>query len=175
MIKAYAVLAPDSVYNSCRLVEKGDCINPKKGEWTGVNTSTEKMTGGRVNRVFLHSIFRHPHTSCSCFQNVAWHITEVDGIAIMHRKYVGPSPGAMTWIQLANMVVGRQYPKGAAAMGTAYLRSPKFLQADGGYERIVWLTSQLKSSASNAIPEHLRSSIATEKYAYRARKSNGRR
>ena len=162
MLKAYAVLAPSSVFNPCQLVEKGECLDPTRGEYSGVNQSTFERTGGRVCRVFLHSIFGHPHTACSCFQNVAYYIPEVDGIAIMDRGYKGVAPGNMTWTRLANMVAGKQYGGGAATIATQYLKSPKFLQADGGYRRVVWMTETLKLFAKDVIPEEHRERIATE-------------
>lgn len=136
-----------------------------KGEYTGVNASTERRTEDRVKRVYLHTIFEHPHTSCSCFQNIAYYIPELDGIAIMNRGYQGKAPGGVTWTTLANKVAGRQYQGGAATIATKYLHSPKFLQADGGYKRVVWMTERLKTFAGDAIPEKYRNRIATEKDA----------
>jgi acetyl-CoA decarbonylase/synthase complex subunit beta len=165
MLKAYAVLAPDSTYNPCTLIEKGECLDPNRGEYSGVNRSTYNRTKGRVNRVFLHSIFDYPHTACSCFQNVAYYVPEVDGIAIMDRSYKGKGPGEMTWTKLANMVAGRQYRDGAAPIATQYLKSVKFLKADGGYKRVVWMTDKLKTFAKESIPEKYGKRIATEKNA----------
>jgi acetyl-CoA decarbonylase/synthase complex subunit beta len=165
MLKAYAVLAPCSTYNPCTLIEKGECLDDVKGEYVGVNAFTDVRTGGMVNRVFLHSIFEYPHTACSCFQNVAYYIPEVDGIAIVDRSYKGIAPGGMTWTNLANKVAGRQYVDGAAPMATKYLKSTKFLQGDGGYRRVVWMTETLKSFAGESIPEVYRERIATEKTA----------
>lgn len=163
MLKAYAVLAPGDTFNPCTLIEKGDCIDPLRGEYSGVNASTFSRTDGLVERVYLHSIFGYPHTACSCFQNVAYYIPEVDGIAIMDRGYKGEAPGGMTWTRLANMVAGRQCHEGAATMATQYLRSTKFLQADGGYERVVWMTETLKNFAGDSISEEDRTRIKTEK------------
>jgi acetyl-CoA decarbonylase/synthase complex subunit beta len=161
-LKANAVLNPGDVYDKCVLVEVGECLDPVRGEYLGVNLSTEERTEGRVSRVFLHSIFGSPHTACSCFQNAVYHIPEVDGIAIMNRGFEGEAPGGMTWTRLGNMLAGRQYKGGAATVATAYLRSRKFLQADGGYERVVWMSDFLKKAAGGAIPQALRGSIATE-------------
>lgn len=161
-LKANAVLNPGDVYDQCVLVEAGECLDPVRGEYLGVNLSTEERTEGRVSRVFLHSIFGSPHTACSCFQNAVYHIPEVDGIAIMNRGFEGEAPGGMTWTKLGNMLAGRQYKGGAATIATAYLRSRKFLQADGGYERVIWMSDFLKKVAGDAIPQELRGSIATE-------------
>jgi acetyl-CoA decarbonylase/synthase complex subunit beta len=86
----------------------------------------------------------------------------VDGLAIMNRGFEGNAPRDMTWTKLGNLLAGRQYRGGAATIATAYLRSWKFLQADGGYERVVWMSEFLKKAAGDAIPSKLRSSIATE-------------
>jgi acetyl-CoA decarbonylase/synthase complex subunit beta len=160
-LKANAVLNPGDVYDQCTMVEVGECLDTVRGEYRGVNVSTEERTEGRVSRVFFHSIFGFPHTACSCFQNVVYYIPEVDGLAIMNRGFKGEAPGCMTWTKLGNLLAGRQYERGAA-IATAYLHSRKFLQADGGYERVVWMSDFLKNTAGNAIPKALRGSIATE-------------
>ena len=165
MLKAYAVLAPNNTYNPCQLIEKGECLDPIKGEYVGVNKSTEDRTNGITRRIFLHSLFEYPHTACSCFQNIAYYIPELDGIAIMDRGFKGKSPGDWTWTKLANLVAGGQYQKGAASIATGYLRSPKFLQADGGYSRIVWMSEKLLYFSKDMIPEKHLKHIGTEKDA----------
>ncbi len=47
-------------------------------------------------------------------------------------------------------------------MAIEYMRSRKFLQADGGWERIVWLPKDAKKRIEDAIPEGLHERIATE-------------
>jgi len=165
VLKAQALLAPGNPYYNCTLIEKGELIDPEKGEYSGVNKATSERTKGRVERVFLHSVFGHPHTACSCFQNVAYYIPELDGIALVHRKYSGEAPGGWTWSKLANNVAGYQNPDGFTTFATMYLKSSKFFQADGGYDRVVWMTNTLKTIAGDSIPEDRRSRIATEKEA----------
>lgn len=125
------------------VVPKGDLLNSIKGEYTGVNTSAEVLTEGRTKRVFLHSIFEHPHTACSCFQGVAFYIKEVDGIGLMDRAFKGVAPDGRSWEDLANAAAGKQ-SSGYAAFSRDYLKSRKFLQADGGWNRIVWMPQELK-------------------------------
>jgi acetyl-CoA decarbonylase/synthase complex subunit beta len=161
-LKAQAILAPASVYNPSQIIEKGQRLNELKGEYEGVNTSTAERTDGRVTRVFLHSIFDFPHTACSCFQNIAFYMPEVDGIGLMHRGYSGSAPNEATWNRLANLIAGRQYEEGAVSFSVNYLKSPKFVQGDGGWDRVVWITEYLKKAAGEAIPNHLKKSIATE-------------
>ncbi|MBT3283919.1 hypothetical protein HOJ44_06890 [Candidatus Bathyarchaeota archaeon] len=165
ILKAQALLAPGNPYYNCTLIEKGELIDPERGEYSGINKATSERTKGRVERVYLHSIFQHPHTACSCFQNVAYYIPELDGIALVHRNYSGEAPGGWTWSKLANNVAGYQNPDGFTTFATMYLKSSKFFQADGGYDRVVWMTSKLKTIAGDSIPEERSSRIATEKEA----------
>ena len=45
------------------------------------------------------------------------------------------------------------------------MKSKKFLKGDGGYDRVVWMTQNLKRIAGDAIPTELWDGIATEKDA----------
>jgi acetyl-CoA decarbonylase/synthase complex subunit beta len=161
-VKAQAILAPNSVYNPSQLIKKGRFLDLVRGEYEGVNRSTAKRTGGRVTRVYLHSLFNYPHTACSCFQNIAFYMPTVDGIGLMHRGYTGKAPNGSTWTALANKIAGRQYQAGAASFAVGYLKSPKFLQGDGGWDRVVWITANLKKVAEEVIPLHLQDSLATD-------------
>jgi acetyl-CoA decarbonylase/synthase complex subunit beta len=163
ILKARALLAPDSVYNPNQIIPKGELLDEVRGEYSGINESTAKRTWGRTQRVYLHSIFNHPHTACSCFQNVAYYIPEVDGIALVSRNFEGATPGGYDWNNLANRVAGYQNREGFASFATMYLYSPKFFKADGGFRRIVWMTDKLKKIAGRAIPKEMRDKIATEK------------
>lgn len=165
IMKADALLAPNDVYNKNSEIPKGELFDSAKGEYSGVNSYVRDRTEGRVDKVFMHSVFDHPHTACSCFQNIVFYIPEVDGIGLMDRKYDGEAPGGWTWQRLGNNVAGYQNTEGFGTFGTLYLKSEKFFQADGGYARAVWMTSSLKSIAGDAIPEERKGKIATEKDA----------
>jgi acetyl-CoA decarbonylase/synthase complex subunit beta len=162
ILKAQALLAPDSVYNPSQVIEKGELLDKALGEYSGVNESTAERTWNRTQRVYLHSIFKHPHTACSCFQNVAYYIPEVDGIALVNRNFNGDTPGGYNWTNLANRVAGYQNKKGFATFANMYMHSPKFFQADGGFKRVVWMTDFLKKIAGRSIPMGLKDKIADE-------------
>jgi len=125
-------------------VKKGRCIDEAKGEFAGANAAVRRLTEGRTARVFLHSIFEHPHTACSCFQGVSFYIAEVDGIGLIDVAYKGRTPDDRNWDDIANGAAGKQSP-GYAAFGREYLRSRKFLQGDGGWQRVVWMPRALKA------------------------------
>jgi hypothetical protein len=67
------------------LFSKGATIDESTGEYAGVNRIYAEMTGGKLQRVQLHSLRQCPPTSCGCFQNLAFWIEPVGGIGIMSR------------------------------------------------------------------------------------------
>ncbi|MFQ5801052.1 MAG: CO dehydrogenase/CO-methylating acetyl-CoA synthase complex subunit beta, partial [Candidatus Hydrothermarchaeales archaeon] len=146
-------------------VKKGEILDPVKGEYSGVNEATEKKTGGAVTKVYLHSIFDYPHTSCGCFEAIAFYIPEVDGIGVVHRNFKGTTPFGIPFSTMAGQTGGGQQLEGFAGIAIEYIRSPKFFIADGGHERLVWLPKELKERFHDDIPESVRDKFATEENA----------
>jgi len=144
------------------VIPKGEVIDAEKGEFSGINEYVQEKSNGDIERVWLHSIFDYPHTSCGCFEAIAFYIPEVDGIGIVHRDYQGVTPFGIPFSTMAGQVGGGVQSQGFLGISIAYLRSPKFLQADGGWERIVWMPSELKERVSEVIPEDMRDKIPTE-------------
>jgi acetyl-CoA decarbonylase/synthase complex subunit beta len=151
-------------------IKKGDIIDSVKGEYSGVNEMTLKKSGGAVGKIFLHSIFGHPHTSCGCFEAIAFYIPEVDGIGVVHRNFKGTTfkgttPFGIPFSTMAGQTGGGQQLEGFAGIAIEYVRSPKFFIADGGHERLVWIPKDLKERFFEDIPEGVRDKIATEEEA----------
>ncbi|MCS4541919.1 MAG: CO dehydrogenase/CO-methylating acetyl-CoA synthase complex subunit beta [Euryarchaeota archaeon] len=146
-------------------VEKGNLLDPIRGEYEGVNKVVEKRSGGSVKRFFLHSIFSFPHTSCGCFEAIAFYIPEVDGIGVVTRDFNGLTPFGIPFSTMAGQAGGGVQISGFTGIGTEYFRSKKFFQADGGYNRLVWLPKIFKERIKDAIPPTLYDKIATEETA----------
>lgn len=143
-------------------VQKGEVLDVIKGEYTGVNEVVAETSGGETERCYLHSMFGYPHTSCGCFESLAFYIPEVDGIGVVHREHPGDTPIGVPFSGLAAQTGGGRQGEGIMGMAIEYMRSRKFLQADGGWDRIVWLPKSVKEMVEDAIPEELREKIATE-------------
>jgi len=146
-------------------VPKGECLDPIAGEYSGVNEFAKQESGGAIERVKLHSFFDHPHTSCGCFEVVGFYMPEVDGIGFVHRGYPDPAPNGLTFSTMAGQTGGGKQVVGFLGIGMAYFRSKKFLQADGGWYRVVWMPKELKEKVLKYIPEDMRDKIATEEDA----------
>ncbi len=138
--------------NCCTVVPLGREIDPVKGEYEGLNEFVRRATNGRMERVFLHSVRDYPHSSCGCFYALAWWSEEMGGIGVMQRGFSGAAPDGSTWNSLSNRAGGKQQP-GITGVAIGYMRSPKFLQGDGGWGAVKWMTRKLKEELREAVPE----------------------
>jgi acetyl-CoA decarbonylase/synthase complex subunit beta len=143
-------------------VKKGECLDPIKGEYSGCNELAVVKSLGSYERVYLHSAFEHPHTSCGCFQAICFYIPEADAFGIVHRDFVGNTVIGIPFSTMAGQTSGGRQVEGSLGIALEYLRSPKFIQADGGLCRVVWMPKELKERYKEAIPEDLYDKIATE-------------
>ena len=146
-------------------IGKGKVLDDFKGEYDNVNTVVSEKSQGTVERVYLHSVFEFPHTSCGCFEAVAFYIPELDGIGIVDRDFKGETPLGIPFSAMAGQCSGGKQVEGFTGLSLEYMRSPKFLQADGGYSRIIWLPKEIKESVIDYIPEELKDKIPTEEEA----------
>jgi acetyl-CoA decarbonylase/synthase complex subunit beta len=144
-------------------IEKGQCLEPEKGEYTGVDESAKKRSFGEVNRVYLYSAFTYPHTSCGCFEGIAFYIPEVDGFGIVTRSYREPTVNGLAFSTMADSTGGGRQIDGFHGISLEYMRSPKFISADGGYARVVWMPADLKEMMKPFIPPEVFEKIPTEK------------
>jgi acetyl-CoA decarbonylase/synthase complex subunit beta len=143
-------------------IEKGTCIDQEKGEYEGVNESAKKRSMGEVNRVWLYSAFGYPHTSCGCFEGIAFYIPEVDGFGIVLRGFRDVTVNGLAFSTMADSTAGGRQVDGFHGISLEYMRSRKFMDADGGYDRVVWMPQETKERLRSFIPESVFSAIATE-------------
>jgi acetyl-CoA decarbonylase/synthase complex subunit beta len=132
-------------------IPKGELIDPIKGEYSGVNAVEAEKSLGNYNRVYLYSAFEHPHTSCGCFEAIVYYIPETDAFGVVHREYKGETVIGETFSHMAGETSGGKQIEGRLGTGLQQLRSPKFIQADGGLARIVWMPKELKERFKDAL------------------------
>ncbi len=143
-------------------IEKGECLDPEKGEYTGINTTLKEKTLGEIKRVWLYTAFDYPHTSCGCFEAVAFYIPEVDGLGIVDRGFKEATVNGLPFSTLADSTAGGRQVDGFHGISIEYMRSPKFLQVNGGWNRIVWMPAAVKERVKDFIPKEVADKIATE-------------
>lgn len=146
-------------------INKGKVIDEIGGEYSGVNEIASSLSSGEYERIKLHSFFEYPHTSCGCFEVVGFYIPEVDGIGWVDRDFAGTAPNGLTFSTMAGQTGGGKQIVGFLGIGINYFRSPKFIQADGGWNRVVWMPKKLKYMVSGDIPDDIIDKIPTEEDA----------
>lgn len=143
-------------------LDKGEAIDAVAGEYASINEMAEKRSGGEYTRMALYTFFDAPHTSCGCFETIGFYMPEVDGIGIVDRDHKGATPNGLPFSTMAGQTGGGKQIVGFLGMGILYYLSDKFLQADGGWRRIVWMPKGLKERVKEGISEEMFDKIASE-------------
>ena len=143
-------------------VPKGDIIDPVRGEYRGADKLAQEKSMGTYDRVFLHSAFGYPHTSCGCFQAICFYIPEVDAFGIVNRDFEGDTVVGSPFTEMAGDTSGGRQVEGYLGIALEYLRSPSFLKADGGWYRIAWMPRVIQEMYRDACPMDLQGKIASE-------------
>ncbi len=134
-------------------VEKGRCIDATIGEWEKINEFVRRESHGTVDRVSLYSIMDAPMTSCGCFECILAMLPEANGFMIVNREYTGMTPLGMEFSTLAGTVGGGHQTPGFLGVGRRYVISRKFISADGGLPRLVWMPKELKEDLAEGLQE----------------------
>ena len=143
-------------------IEKGEMLDAEKGEFTGINETIKQKTLGAVDRVWMYTGFGYPHTSCGCFEAMAFYIPEVEGYGIVDRGFKGVTVNGLPFSTLADSGAGGRQVDGFHGISIEYMRSPKFLEADGGWDRVVWMPQSVKDRVVEFMPDAAKTNIATE-------------
>jgi len=137
-------------------ISKGNCIEPTIGQWDKVNAFVVKASGGNVERMSQYSMITDPMTSCGCFECIAAVLPSTGGIMIVNREYPEMTPCGMKFSTLAGTVGGGQQTPGFIGHSKHYICSKKFIRAEGGIKRIVWMPKILKEEIKDALSERIK-------------------
>jgi acetyl-CoA synthase len=129
-------------------IKLGKVIDPSKGYWEGTNTYAKKGSHGVVQEVAMYSIMENPMTACGCFECIVMLVPEANGVMVVSREDTSMTPAGMTFSTLAGVAGGGLQTPGVMGVGKFYLTSPKFISSDGGFKRVVWMSSVLKETMS---------------------------
>ncbi|MFB3902255.1 MAG: acetyl-CoA decarbonylase/synthase complex subunit alpha/beta [Acidobacteriota bacterium] len=123
---------------------KGTCLDPNLGIWEGVNEYVAKASNGNLQQVTMYSIMQDPQTSCGCFECLVAVLPEANGVMVVNREYQGMTPIGMSFSTMAGEVGGGVQTPGFLGVGRMYIVSEKFISAEGGLQRLVWMPQELK-------------------------------
>ena len=125
-------------------IDKGRVIDQRLGQFEGVNDFVSKASRGNVPLYNAYSIMEDPMTSCGCFECIAGILPMCNGFMTVDRDYRGMTPSGMKFTTLAGTVGGGQVVPGFLGHSKSYITSAKFISAEQGLLRLVWMPKRLK-------------------------------
>ena len=137
----------------CQVVPKERCIDENLGRYEDVDEAVFKYSHGALEHVTLYSLFQDPMTSCGCFECICGVEPCSMGVVITTREHSGVTPLGMSFSEMASMTGGGVQTPGFMGHGKQFIASKKFLKAEGGLGRIVWMPKELKEQVRERLDE----------------------
>ena len=135
----------------CQIITKERPIDVNLGSYEDVDEAVKKYSQGALEHVTLYSIMEDPMTSCGCFECICGIEPFSNGVIIANREYAGMTPLGMTFSEMASMTGGGVQTPGFMGHGKHFISSKKFMKAEGGIERIVWMPKELKETVAERL------------------------
>jgi len=132
-------------------VEKGEVIDAKFGQWKGVNEFVLKASRGKIDHYNFYSIVNDPMTTCGCCECIAAVLPMCNGVMTVNREYTGDTPCGMKFTTLAGTIGGGLSTPGFVGHGKYNTTQRKFILADGGLLRMVWMPKMLKEEIADRL------------------------
>ncbi len=123
---------------------KGNLLDERLGQWDNINEFVKQKSNQTIEKVSMYSLMDGPQSSCGCFECIVAIIPEANGVMLVHRDYTGMTPSGMSFTTLAGSVGGGVQTPGFLGVGKLYILSKKFISAEGGLARVVWMPKELK-------------------------------
>ncbi|WPC41520.1 acetyl-CoA decarbonylase/synthase complex subunit alpha/beta [Clostridium sp. JS66] len=149
----------------CQAVPKEGLVDENAGIWEKVNDTVSKISQGAVNNVTLYSILQDPMTSCGCFECITGIMPEANGVVIVNREHGATTPLGMTFGELASMTGGGVQTPGFMGHGRSFIPSKKFMKAEGGIGRIVWMPKELKDFVAEKLNKTAKELYGVDNFA----------
>ena len=135
----------------CQPIFKEGCTDERTGRFASVDKAIYDATHGAVETVTLYSILEDPMTSCGCFECICGIEPMSNGFIVVNREFKGMTPAGMTFGELASCTGGGVQTPGYMGHGRHFISSKKFISAEGGIERIVWMPKELKDDVGERL------------------------
>ena len=148
----------------CQVVPKERCIDENLGRFEDVDEAIYKYSHGALEHVTLYSLFQDPMTSCGCFECICGVEPVSMGVVITCREHAGMTPLGMTFSEMASMTGGGVQTPGFMGHGKQFIASKKFLKAEGGLGRIVWMPKELKDQVRERLDESAKELYGVENF-----------
>ena len=130
-------------------VAKGETIDTKLGQWKGVNDFIFKASRGKIDHYNFYSIINDPMTTCGCCECIAAVLPTCNGIMTVNREFMDMTPCGMKFTTLAGTIGGGISTPGFVGHGKYNITQRKFIIAEGGIKRLVWMPKMLKEEIAD--------------------------
>jgi len=137
-------------------IPKGEAVDATVGQWKTANDYVKDASRGAIERMSAYSMIVDPMTSCGCFECIAAILPMTNGIMIVDRDFQDMTPCGMKFSTLAGTVGGGAQSPGFIGHSRLYVVSKKFISADGGLKRVVWMPKHLKEHLGEMLVERVK-------------------
>jgi acetyl-CoA synthase len=134
-------------------IKKGDTLDERMGIWKGVNEFVYKVSHQKLESFSAYSMMSDPMTSCGCFEVIVTILPTTNGVMAVNREFSAMTPCGMKFSTIAGMVGGGIQTPGFIGVSKYFICSKKFIRADGGLRRLVWMPKQLKEEIRGLLQE----------------------
>ncbi len=125
-------------------VEKGELLDERLGRYQGINDFVYSASRQKIESYNLYSIMEEPMTTCGCCECIAAVLPMCNGIMTVDRDHRGETPCGMKFTTLAGTIGGGVSTPGFVGHSKYYITQRKFIRAEGGIQRMIWMPKRLK-------------------------------
>jgi len=130
-------------------VAKGETLDAKLGQWKGVNDFIFKASRGKIDHYNFYSIINDPMTTCGCCECIAAVLPTCNGVMTVNREFMDMTPCGMKFTTLAGTIGGGISTPGFVGHGKYNITQRKFIIAESGIKRLVWMPKMLKEEIAD--------------------------
>ncbi|MHB1275430.1 MAG: acetyl-CoA decarbonylase/synthase complex subunit alpha/beta [Candidatus Humimicrobiaceae bacterium] len=132
---------------------KGETLDEERGIWKGINEFVYKVSHQTLEAFSVYSMIADPMTSCGCFEVIVTILPTINGVMAVNREFSEMTPSGMKFSTIAGMVGGGIQTPGFIGISKYFISSKKFIRADGGLQRLVWMPKELKEEIRSLLQE----------------------
>ncbi len=130
-------------------LKKGSPVDLRLGKWQGINDFVKKASQGKTEYYNLYSIMDKPMATCEWVECISVVLPLCNGIMITDKDYTGMTPCGMDFKTIIDNTKSELDTPGFMGHSRYNITQRKFINAEGGIKRIVWMPKNLKIEISH--------------------------
>jgi acetyl-CoA synthase len=136
---------------SNKAVKKEGLLDARLGQWESVNQIARQESGSAITAYSLYSLMQDPGSACGDFECITAMLPLSNGVMVIEHTYKGMTPSGMDWAMLYEMVGAGVPTPGFLGHSKRALGTQKFISAEGGWQRIVWMNHALREELRSVL------------------------